>query len=267
MSLQAVELLYLRMPDFDADAIAARTAEITGAVTDAISGKATLMIIHTEFGVAYEDRAAPAQTVLMLAQRPPAIEDYEAALVYTRDWPAARAVIAGAKAVCMVTEMMARGLHPPDRLSIFQASLQAIVELYPPLAIAFRHTDLMVDPAVWLAACEERPPIARPGSLNVRFIGTPGAFLMDTRGLDELGLHDLQCHYIDLDPDVIANFLFNVAHYIFENGAVIEHDQTLESPVNDGPWRCRFEEALAGPERDVLDICPNPPHAGGNRPD
>jgi hypothetical protein len=265
MALQAVQLLYTVLPDFDAEAIAARTAEITGEPTTGISGDATQIINHDAFVVEYTDTTAPAQTVLLQASTRPKLADYETALAYTRDWPDARDVIGRAKACVMLTEMMARGLHPPLRIEAFHAALQAVVELYPPLAMAIRHADLIVDPAAWLASCDERPPIARPGSLNVRFIGTPTGYLMDTRGLEDIGLHDLQCHYQDIEPDTIASFLYNVAYYIFDNGPVIENGNTLESPIGDGKWRCQFEQALAGPERDVLDICPNAPHAGGNR--
>jgi hypothetical protein len=88
---------------------------------------------------------------------------------------------------------------------------------------------------------------------------------MDTRGLTEIGLHDLQCHYRDLDPTQVARVLFNTALYIFEKGPVIESGQTIAGIDPNSKWRCQFESSLLEPKREVLDINPGAPYAAGKR--
>jgi hypothetical protein len=124
-----------------------------------------------------------------------------------------------------------------------------------------------VAPADYLAACSE-DPIVRPGSINVRFFNisnSDGDMLMDTRGLTEIGLHDLQCHFRDLEPDDVSRVLYNTALYIFEKGPVIESGQTVAGSEPGSKWRCQFENSLLEPKRDVLDLNPGKPYAAGNR--
>ena len=107
----------------------------------------------------------------------------------------------------LVTEMMARLLDPGDRVKLFHGVLQAAVETTRPDALVFKHTQQVVEPRAYLESTK-LPPIERPGSLNVRFFNISnagGEMIMDTRGLEEVGLHDLQCHFRELAPE---DFLF-----------------------------------------------------------
>jgi hypothetical protein len=102
-----------------------------------------------------------------------------------------------------------------------------------PDALVFRHSQQVIAPADYLAACD-KDPILRPGSLNVRFFNisnSEGDMIMDTRGLAELGLHDLQCHFWELEPKSVAAVLFNTAAYIFEKGPVIEFGSWARTPL------------------------------------
>ena len=147
--------------------------------------------------------------------------------------------------------MMARLLPSPDRVSLFHGVLRTVIDSTSPDALVFKHSQQVIAPADYLAACSEEP-IQRPGSLNVRFFNitdSDGEMLMDTRGMQEIGLHDLQCHYRNLDPKEVARVLFNTAFYIFENGAVIESGQTVEGIEADSKWRCQFETSILEPKR------------------
>ena len=86
---------------------------------------------------------------------------------------------------------------------------------------------------------------------------------MDSLGLHILRLPDVQCHFVDLNPDTVANFLFNVANYLLVKGDVIHDDETVPGFEPDTRWPCRHEISLIGPEREVLDIEPNSPYAAG----
>jgi hypothetical protein len=88
--------------------------------------------------------------------------------------------------------------------------------------------------------------------------------LMDTRGLNEIGLHDLQCHFHDCDPNDVSNLLFNTAVYIFENGC-IESGNTVAGIKPDSKWACQFEDSLLEPKRELLDLNPGFPSTSGNR--
>lgn len=89
--------------------------------------------------------------------------------------------------------------------------------------------------------------------------------VMDTRGLQEIGLHDLQCHYRDLDPNDVSRLLYNSAVYIFENGPVIESGNTIEGHTPGSKWICQFENSLIEPNREILDLNPGSPYSAGSR--
>lgn len=176
-------------------------------------------------------------------------------------------LLSKSKGSCLVTEMMARHLPPQERVSIFHGVLRAMIEITDPVALVFKHTQQIVAPADYLAACP-KDPIFRPGSLNVRFFNisnSDGDMIMDTRGLEEIGLHDLQCHFRNLDPTEVSRVLYNTGLYIFEKGAVIESGQTVKGIQPDSKWVCQFEDSLLEPNREVLDINPGKPYAAGNR--
>jgi hypothetical protein len=117
----------------------------------------------------------------------------------------------------------------------------------------------------YLADCRHEP-VYRSGSLNVRFVtisDSDGDMLMDTRGLYELGLHDLQCHFRKLDPNDVARKLRDVAVYIVENGAIIESGQTVPGISERDKWVCQFENAILPPNRTLLDLNPGKKYAAG----
>ena len=167
----------------------------------------------------------------------------------------------------MVTELMARLLPSRDRVAIFHGVLRAMIEVSSPDALVFKHSQQVIEPADYLAACGQ-DPILRPGSLNVRFFNisnSNGDSIMDTRGLAEVGLHDLQCHFRDLDPTAVARVLFNTGVYLFENGPVIQSGQTVAGIEPDSKWDCQFEDSLLEPKREVLDLNPGKPYAAGTK--
>ena len=168
----------------------------------------------------------------------------------------------------LVTEMMTQGLEPHDRVRLFHGVLQAMVEITRPHALSFTHTQQIVSGDAYLASCS-REPIQRLGALNVRFYNISNSdsddMIMDTRGLDEIGLHDLQCHFRGLDPNEVSHVLLNTGLYVFENGAVIESGQTIAGTGPDSKWGCQFEESLLEPVRELLDLNPGAPYAAGGR--
>jgi hypothetical protein len=268
--MQITELHFRRTPSCDYAAVKARAQEILESDLDSPDPREAdqaFLIFHKSHPVKYADAEVPAQTAILATDQPPQIEAYRQDI--QQSWRCRRAedLLRGCKAVRLVTEMMARPLPPQDRVSLFHGVLRAMIEVTAPEALVFKHSQQVIEPRDYLAACGE-DPILRPGSLNVRFFNianSDGAMLMDTRGLAEVGLHDLQCHFRDLDPTAVARVLFNTAVYIFQNGPVIESGQTVTGTEPDSKWRCQFENSLLEPKREVLDLNPGKPHAAGNR--
>jgi hypothetical protein len=268
--MQIVELHFRCRPTYDNSAVKARAQDILGSELDCplpAGPDKVFLIVHKNYPVKYKDGEVPAQTAILAADQPPKLEAYRQDIQQSWRCRSAEELLRGCKETRLVTEMMAQLLPPQDRVSLFHGVLRAMIEVAHPDALVFKHSQQVIEPADYLAACGQEP-ILRPGALNVRFFNisnSDGDMLMDTRGLTEIGLHDLQCHFRELDPQSVAGVLFNTAVYIFEKGSVIESGQTVAGIDPNSKWRCQFENSLIEPKREVLDLNPGKPHAAGQR--
>lgn len=270
MGIQIVELHFQTAPNVDYAAIRRRAEQTIGAEIDSPApseAKKACLFYHKNYVVTYREGKVPAQTAILAAHKPINLNGYSADIQQSWACRDAESLLAGSNHTLLVTEMMAQMLDPGDRVRLFHGVLQAVVEESRPNGLVFKHSQQVIAPADYLAATE-RAPINRPGALNVRFFNisnSDGEMLMDTRGLDEIGLHDLQCHFRELDPNDVSSVLFNTALYIFENGPVIESGHTVAGVGDDSKWACQFENALLEPKREVLDLNPGAPYAAGGR--
>jgi len=270
MALQFVELHFAREPQIDFAAIKARAEAILGEDLGSPELKGAMdsfVYFHTSHLVEYAEGKIPAQTAILRCHQPIDLSRYQDVLQQSWACPDAATMLAPSQHSIALCELMTQLLEPIDRVTLFHGVLQAAVEATNPDALVFKHSQQVVRPAEYLAAAAEQPAV-RPGSLNVRSFNVSNADgdrLMDTRGLHEIGLHDLQCHFRGLDPNDVAQVLFNSAVYIFENGDVIESGHTIAGVGPAPKWLCQFEDSLAPPEREVLDLNPGFPYAAGGR--
>jgi hypothetical protein len=268
--MQIAELHFRQQPIYDFAAIKARSETILDNeldCSDPSQAAKAFIIFHKRFPVTYTDRRIPAQTAILVTDQPPQLEAYRQEIQQSWRCPGADELLRDSQQSILVTEMMSRHLTPHDRVRLFHGVLHATVELAKPDALVFKHSQQVVSPSQYLDACKS-DPIQRPGSLNVRFFNisnSNGDMIMDTRGLHELGLHDLQCHYRNLDPKEVGRVLFNTALYIFQNGPVIKAGETVQGTEPGSKWRCQFERSMPEPKRDVLDLDPGNSFAAGNR--
>lgn len=269
MAQQAVEFHFAEKPEVDWEAVRLRAAEIIGNEVESPEGDKpdARLFVHPEFPIEYADATAPAQTWVLAANQAIELEKYADDIQQSWMCRDAESLLTGSRHTLLVTEMMSRNLAPADRVQLLHGVMSALLEHTSPTALVFKHSQQVIFPPDY-AEATDRPPISRPGSLNVRFYnvaGTDGDMLMDTRGLCDVGLFDLQCHFRDLEPNDVSTVLYNTAIYVFEQGGGIESGHTVTGIEEGSAWKCQFEESLAKPTRDVLDLNPGDPHAAGRR--
>lgn len=271
MAMQMAELHYLAPPVYDSVALTERAEQLLSSgieTPDSEAGSSAFLLFHTKHRIEYKDGALPAQTAILASDKPTDAEAYTEQIQQSWACDDAAELMAASTRSLLVTEMMAHGLEPAVHVRLFHGVLQALIEITQPLAIVFHHTQQVVAVPTYLESCHSEP-IRRPGSLNVRFFNISnsetGDMIMDTRGLDEIGLHDLQCHFRDLDPNSVSQVLFNTALYVYESGPVIKSGETVAGIEPESRWACQFENSLLEPRRDVLDLNPGEPFAAGGR--
>ena len=270
ISMQLAELHYIAAPSIDAPSIVKRAEDLihSGLKFNITESSDAFLFSHSRHSVDYEDGAVPIQTAVLSAGKssdPKAYSDH-----IQQSWSCNDAVerIERCTTSLLVSEMMARNSEPAVRIRLFHGVLHSLVEITRPHAIVFRHSQQIVSPETYLESCS-KDPIYRTGALNVRFFTISNSdtddMIMDTRGLDEIGLHDLQCHFHNLDPNQVSQVLFNSAYYLFEKGPIIESGQTLAGTDPESKWVCQFENSLLEPMRELLDLNPGPLFSAGSQ--
>lgn len=231
-----------------------------------------LAFVHTGHVVSYTGGQLPAQLFVHVGDRPGDTVHLEDALRQSWGEEDARSLAASAPHRVLVSDLMARGLPCRDRLRLFLDGLAGVLSVVPSCAaIHWRTSQQVRRPADFLAARAGREGhVLFAGPLNVRYFRiSNGDFedeaLMDTMGLAVLGLPDVQCHFHGLEPEAVSGLLYNLGLYVFENGDVIESGHTVAGLHEGERWECQHEDALVGPEREVLDVNPGARFAAGGR--
>lgn len=262
-----MEGFYTTPPVIDVDAWREYLSREFGP-TDAIGeGGPPTFFAFTEHRFDYEDRSGvPAQAFLATSKDSPDLSTYETALQQSWDFPDIKDVLSRGRHTLSTFEFLARSLAFEDRLRLFRTLTSALVELTNPIALYSGAADAFFEPRHWLEVQHEDHTYY--GFFNVRLFRISNSdddSLMDTRGLGTFGVPDLQCHFRGLDPGEIARLLYNTGTYVMHEGDVIDDGHTVPGIQEGSRWRCQHEQAMVGPERKVLGICPEAPYAAGNR--
>lgn len=262
-----IELLARNPIEVDEPAFVCALAKRLGRV------KATgLVFLLEDFPVQFREGTIPAQLALLGPVGPSAkrTDDIKKALQQSWAFPAAAQVYQACGHMQLLTNMMSSPLSHQARRKIIANGLLALLETTQVDLIYWAPTQQMLSPAEVVERYSDPRELANPlhGFLNVRFFNisnSNGDMLMDTLGLNALGLTDFQVHYRGLEPDSVARFLYNLGAYAFEKGDVIDDGHTVDGVDKKTRWTCRRENSLLDPQRQVLDIDPGQPFAAGNR--
>ena len=267
------QALYHSAPPIDASRFAAELARFLPASRVLSHDDSLILISHDDLPLPVPEGKGPrpgAQTAIMMPNAdglPPSIES---ALEQTWDWTGARAAVEQSKRAVLITEMLCPHLTMADRMRVFHGVICALIATVPPHAVYSLSADRLIEPSRVLKPIPaDMNAYELPLFVNVRFVRIlntdPEQYLLDTRGLAELLLPDLQIHCTGLEPGMLASLLYNLAGYVLANGDCIQDGHTVQGLEPTQRWKCRHEEALNDPPREVLDINPGPPHAAGNR--
>jgi hypothetical protein len=265
-----VQLFFREEPQLDKRAVYEGIRRHCPAVEplDGSLDSSLLAFLHPDHPVELADGTMPAQTFVAATEGAfdkPALGE---ALEQSWRFEAAREVVAECRHSVVVTDLMSASLPYRQRLELFQAALAGVLETLGGAAIHWVPTQQVITPELFLDGyAQGGPQRFFAGAVNVRMFnieGTPHR-VMDTVGLAAIGLPDVQCHFHGLSPSAVANVLYDVAHYLYDHGPVIDHGDTVGGIEPGDRWRCRHEWALIEPRRMVIDLDPGPDFAAGTR--
>lgn len=207
----------------------------------------------------------PSQAGIFIVDKPPQIDQLMEVIEQNWENPDVVADLSRVKAKAVIGDVLAHLLPYKTRLELIHQMVLAILKQCSPIAIHWTPSGCILPPQKYLASKQgqdDSDPVFPAVKLRVfnNSNAPEGAVIMDTLGAASLGLPDVQCHFRDLDPDRIGNCLYDIAYYLFDNGDVIQDNQTVQGISDADKWKCRHEDSLTTPERLVLDIDPGPPY-------
>ena len=261
-----VELLLERVPQIDKAKLLAslnrqEKAQSLGENSDSFA------FSYPEYSIQYDDVSIPPQFLVAVAEQPLDVERIRPSVEQSWDWPEAKSAVERCRATVLVTDLLSSGLEYQTRLRLFHNSLLAVLEQVDCIGIHWQPSQRIVAPLTYVESKQNNTDKVFP-AINVRLFRVenrePDEILMDSIGLAALGLSDVQCHFFGMDTQEVARVIYNSAHYIFENGDVIQNGHTIQGLDESQKWKCQYEDALIAPQRVVLDFDAGI-YAAGNR--
>lgn len=251
------KLRFLEKPELDIDAI---STEVKQYFTDFKHSEEESVFLFSfpDFEVTLIDATGPAQCAVIVND---VAELPEVAFQQNWHWDSANETAKKCKYEVLVTDMLSRTLPYKQRLKLIMNFLVAVVKALDPDVVYSMPGQKIINPQELINKWSQSEPELLYGICNVRLYNITGGdkeeLLMDTIGLNSLGLPDFQMRFSIFEAPVIANLLWNNAYYIYEQGDIIENGNTIEGIENGSKWKCEKTIALWTPERVVLDIQAN----------
>lgn len=173
------------------------------------------------------------------------------------NWKHAEETVKKCSYEILLTDLMSRNLDYKERVEYFQKFVAGIVSAMRPNAVWIRNSEVILEPNDFIEKSSQNNYQNVNAFMNVRLFNIQeeeNEMIMDTLGLNSLGLPDFEFRFTDYDPQQIAGLLFNYGKYIFENGAVIEHGDTIEGIKENEKLKFCLNDSQLEPKRIVIEI-------------
>ncbi|MCL5130568.1 DUF4261 domain-containing protein [Algibacter sp. L4_22] len=211
-----------------------------------------------DYEVKFAEGNIPAQATIFV---PDEIKiDYSELITSFRqswNWQQAEDTVKNCSHEILLTDLMSRNLDYKGRIEYFQKFVVSIVSAMKPSAVWIRNSEVILEPNDFIEKGSQNNCQNINAFMNVRLFNiqeSENEMIMDTLGLNSLGLPDFEFRFKTYDPQKIAGLLFNYGHYIFENGVVIEHGNTIEGIEENEKLNCYFNDSQLEPKRIVIEI-------------
>ncbi|MEM6380215.1 MAG: DUF4261 domain-containing protein, partial [Bacteroidota bacterium] len=211
-----------------------------------------------DYKVKFKEGEIPVQgTIFIPDKKGIEIEKLESSFHQSWNWEAAESVVRTCEFEILLTDMMSRSLEYKLRLECFQKFVASVVEAMNPKAVWISNGEKIMNPEAYLECFKTSDYQNLNGFMNIRLFniqGSDGEMVMDTLGLNSLGLPDFEIKFRAFDPSRIAGLLFNYGSYIYDQGVVIENGNTIQGIEENHRWKCYFRASLIEPKRIIIEI-------------
>jgi len=256
-----VKLLFKEKPELRGEKILRELKKYYDNVENPIDNKA-LIFSFSDFQIEMADVQIPAQCLIAIPDGSyPEIKIPETAFQQNWHWNEANELAKECRYELLVTDFMTRTLEYKKRLNLYTDFLFSVTKATAPDVIYSVCGQKLIKPADLIDICNKPEKQLLYSVSNVRFFKLGEAnkqeFMMDTIGLNSIGLPDFQILFFDQEPNEIAKLLWNYAYYIYDYGDIIKDGNTLEGISSGSKWKCNRQFSLLDPVRAVINVQPN----------
>lgn len=211
-----------------------------------------------DYEVEFKEGKIPVQgTIYIPDAKGISLDKLEKTFHQSWNWREAESVVKQCNFEVLLTDLMSRALNYKLRLEYFQKFVASVVEAMNPKAIWISNGEKIMNKEEYLDKFSTNDYQNLSGFMNVRLFNVQesnGEIIMDTLGLNSLGLPDFEIKFNNYNPSAIAGLLFNYGSYIYDNGVVIKNGNTIQGVEENQNWKCYFRESLIEPKRIVIEI-------------
>ncbi len=188
-----------------------------------------------------------------LVDRPIPWSHIEGPCVTAWYWPDAEKVMRHHAAHLFVT-LLHESRDPIERSMRLTQLVSAVSQAAGAVGIVWGPSSLVHEPAAFrsLAARMSRDDLPLHLWIDFRVSElADGAFTLFTTGMEALGSRELEVHRFVGEPQVLAGYAYNIAHYLLEKSPQLKEGEAIGLP--DGAQASvRFETSVIDPSQEAL---------------
>ena len=176
-------------------------------------------------------------------------------------WREAASKIRFCKYEILITEKSLPNVAYKQRVTVFSDFLTSVIKSVKPSVVYSKNAEKLLDPED-VIACNfgTEADMLHPIS-NIRMFkisdSAEGTLLMDTIGMNALGLPDIEIVFNDRNPAKMGELLLRYSNFIFDIGDNIRDGEYLEGTTPTERWRCEKRNSMLLPDRYVLHLAPD----------
>ncbi|TDL99643.1 MAG: hypothetical protein C4K58_07055 [Flavobacteriaceae bacterium] len=250
------KLLFKEKPILNSSEILKEVKKYYNVVDNLTDDENVKIYAFPDLKIELADAVIPAQCLMTLLDKN--IELPENAFQQNWHWNEANETAKNCNYQLLVTDFMSIPLAYKDRTELIMSFLLAVTKSTNPDAIYSESGQKIIKPADLIKNwdCDEKQFLYGLSNVRLYNIGDSEKkeVLMDTVGLNYIGLPDFQIVFSNYDVNQIANFLTTYSYYIYENGDVIKSGNTIDGLKPNSMWKIDRQLSAIDGQSVVLNV-------------
>lgn len=255
--LLTARLLFSDKPNFDKQKVLNELAQFYKSV-DCPTEENMFLFFFPDIHIGEKESSIPAQCSLFFTDENHKVEIEPEGFQQNWHWKEAKEIAQKCNFEIIASDFMTKSLDYKTRLELFMNFIVAVTKATNPQAIYFSTSQKLIQPSDLIDSWIGNNKIPLQCLVNFRLFNiqnnNDSSVIMDTIGLNSIGLSDFEILFKSFDENLIAQTLWNYANYEYQQGDIIEDGNTLAGLSENSKWKCTRQVSLTTPSRIVISV-------------